>query len=84
MKCWSLLKCCSCKRIYNRDYNAARNIFKIAAAHIYGLHAFTDVNGGNGMSFEDIHSRPAYLKRAPAVPVAAGGVADASSDEDNN
>ena len=82
MKCWSLVKCNNCSTIYNRDYNAAQNIFKIASAHVYGQYAFTHRDRRTGMSRDDIFSRPVYLCRAPPVVLAAGVAA--SSDEDEN
>lgn len=35
-KCWGLLSCSMCTRVYNRDVNASRNIFHIAATRVCG------------------------------------------------
>jgi hypothetical protein len=90
VKRWGLVTCTNCHRVYDRDYNAARNIFNIAAATIFGQHAFTKKElripvayvGGRPLDY----SRPDYLCRAPPVVDAPAAAADllssTSEDED--
>ncbi len=68
MKRWGLVTCCKCRQVFNRDYNAARNIFNIAAAAIFGQHAFTNKHLRREMID---YSRPSYLCRAPAAAAVA-------------
>jgi transposase len=86
VKRWGLVTCCKCRRVYNRDYNAARNIFNIAAAAIFGQHAFTNkhlrreaIEQHQGIDY----SRPSYLCRAPPAAAAVDAQVSSSSEDDD-